>query len=127
MSGKTRRSTQSSRSDNESAARSAPLASFTHLVKRPGVLEAAVPDLVDGPLGVLNRLAVRVVLDGEDRAALDAGLVLLRKGVVATLDLAGPAAVAGQVGGADLGPCQLWATPPEARGIDGGSVEYPKE
>lgn len=46
----------------------------THLVKRPRVGPAALPHLVDGPLGVRLGFAVRVGLDRQDRASPHAGL-----------------------------------------------------
>jgi hypothetical protein len=74
----------------------------TYLVKRPCVRKAAVPNLEDSLLGHLVALARRVALDAQDRAALDARLVLLAEAVDAALALARPVAVSREVCCADL-------------------------
>lgn len=73
-----------------------------HLVEWPRIGPTTLKHLVHDALGLVAGLAVGVRGDGEDRAAADARLVLLRKVPVPPGKLAVELAVAAQVLGADL-------------------------
>ena len=75
---------------------------MTYRVERSGILETAVPDLVNSLGCLLGRVALWIGRYAEDCSSFDAFLVVLVEAVPAPLEFSPYPAFAGEVGGADL-------------------------